>query len=196
MDTVRPAARERLLDTAGELFYRDGIRAVGIDTIVDRSGVARMTLYRHFASKDDLIAAYLERADERYWRWFEAAVGPPDAPLHGRIRGLFAALGDVLAATGHRGCPFLNAAAEFPDVAHSAHRIAAGNKRELRERLRAVLQEAGVRAPDTLAGQLVVLMNGAYASGAALGTAEPAVEAAEAAVQLVEANLPKAESFR
>ena len=189
MEATKPSARDRLLDTAAELFYRDGIRAVGIDTIVDRSGVARMTLYRHFASKDDLIAAYLERQDGLFRAWLEGAVGDPGTPLLERVRGLFDAMGAVLVATDLRGCPFQNAAAEFPDSAHPAHAVPAANKRWMRARLRSLAEEGGVDDADALAGQLVLLIEGALASAAVLSSAEPAVEARDAALKLAAAHL-------
>ena len=89
MATVAPAersARDRILDTVSQLFYRDGYHAVGIDTIVERSGVAKMTLYRHFPSKDDLIAAYLERANAEFWDWLDGEITGVDDP-HGEAPG-------------------------------------------------------------------------------------------------------------
>src|SRR5262245_66155474 len=107
----RPASapRERLLQTAGELFYEHGFQAVGIDRILAESGVAKMTLYRHFASKDELIAAYLEKADGEFWAWAEAAMSETSTPRE-RLIALLDALARHAVSPAGLGCPFQGAA--------------------------------------------------------------------------------------
>src|SRR6266508_4830585 len=105
------SARDRILDTASELFYRDGYQAVGIDTIIARSGVAKMTLYRHFRSKDDLIAAYLEDANQQFWTWFEAALGQGNP--REQLTALFEGVQQLDASPSCYGCKFQHAAADF-----------------------------------------------------------------------------------
>lgn len=186
-----PSARERLLAAAGELFYRQGIRSVGVDEIVAKADVAKMSLYRSFPSKDVLAASYLEAVDRRYWRWWdEAAARHPDDP-RALLRTLFRGLVKRTTSAEWRGCPFTNAATEFPEPDHPARRVAEANKRELRRRFVALCRALGARRPALLADQFVLLFEGAYASAQTFGPAGPAAAAAEAADALIEAATVK-----
>ena len=120
---VRPAAetREHILDVAEQLFYRDGIRATGVDRITDAAGVAPTTLYRLFGSKDDLVAAYVDRFAAGYRDWMDAITAAPDADPRDRILAVFDGLTDAARADGFRGCPFLMTLAEYPDPNSAAH---------------------------------------------------------------------------
>src|SRR3954469_6954167 len=136
----RKTARDRVLETAAELFYRNGIRAVGVDTIIARSGVAKMSLYRNFPSKDDLVVAFLEMRNRLYWdRWDHVVARHPGDP-RAQIAALFAATRRRVSADDYRGCPFINTAVEFPDLAHPARVLVLANKRETRARLRALAE--------------------------------------------------------
>lgn len=163
------SARDRLLTTARSLFYREGARAVGIDRVLAESGVAKMSLYRYFPSKDDLIRACLQEQDEEYWSHWDAAV----AEVHGgpvaRLRSLFARLAKRSAEADYRGCAFLNTAADFPDPEHPARGVIIEHKRKLYDRLLRLAEEAGARDPKALARQLVLLTNGAQATSGMLG---------------------------
>ncbi len=160
--------RQRILEVARDLFYREGVRAVGVDTIVARSGVAKMTLYRYFPSKDHLVVAFLEDSNRRYWEWWDAVIAHhPNDPLQ-QLSDLFEALERKVTARSYRGCPFINTSTEFPEVSHPGHRIIVANKREVRSRLRALAEAAGARQPEVLAEQLQLLMDGAYACAQAL----------------------------
>src|SRR6266545_3180182 len=108
------SARDRILDTASELFYRDGYQAVGIDTIIARSGVAKMTLYRHFRSKDDLIAAYLERSNAEFWAWLDGEIAAARSP-RAKLIASFDATAKLASSVRCLGCTFQAAASEFPD---------------------------------------------------------------------------------
>jgi len=183
----RVSARERILEAAACLFYRDGIHAVGVDTIIAESSVAKMTLYRHFPSKDDLIAAYLERSNQRFWAWLEgemAGVADPRA----RLLRAFRALGRQATSPSCRGCGFQGAAAEFPDPAHPAHKVALAHKRQILERFTALGREAKLRSPETLARQLLLLMDGAWVAARMFGPRNPAAGVAEAARALIAAR--------
>jgi AcrR family transcriptional regulator len=160
--------REHVLAVAHDLFYWHSIKGTGVDTIAAEAGVAPTTLYRLFASKDDLVAAYVERASGHYKRWFTDATahGTP----HERIRSLFDALIDQVQPDRCRGCPFLMAMAELPDASQRAHRLAVETKAWVRARV-------GELAGDTLADQLVLVMEGVYASVQALGVDGPARQA-------------------
>ena len=180
--------RERLLAAAGELFYRRGIHAVGIDEVIAAAGVAKMSLYRHFASKDELIAAYLEECDAGYWRrWDDIVARHPGAPRQ-QLRALFAWLAHHATKPDWRGCPFINAATEFPAPDHPARRVAEANKRKLRQRLLALARAARARQPERLADQLTLLFEGAYSSALTYGANGPARAVAAAAEALLDAH--------
>jgi AcrR family transcriptional regulator len=187
-ETKKPA-RQRILDTASEMFYRDGVRAVGIDAIIARSGVAKMSLYRNFPSKDTLVAAWLEDRNAFFWqRWDKA-----EASRAGQPRAQLEAILDMVAATAShprwRGCPFLNTGTEFPEPEHPAHVVILAHKRAVRERLRALAAAAGARAPDLLAQQLQLLIDGAYSIGQSLGPDGPAASVASAGRTLIAAQI-------
>lgn len=184
----RPA-RERILDVAKDLFYRQGIRAVGVDAIVAAAGATKPSLYRNFPSKDDLVVAYLKFRDEQYWRWWDDTVARHPGQPRQQIIALLKSLAGRSTRPGYRGCPFTNAAIEFPEPAHPGRAVAAANKAELRRRLRGLAAATGAREPDRLGDQLFLLMEGAYASGQIMGPAGPALHLAEAADALIQAQL-------
>ena len=161
--------REHILAVAHDLFYWHSIKGTGVDTIAAAAEVAPTTLYRLFASKDDLIAAYIERASRHYKQWFTDATAegsPAD-----RIRSLFDALIEQVQPEHCRGCPFLMAMAELPDASAKAHALAVETKAWVRAQL------AALSTSDELADQLVLIMEGVYASVQALGVDGPARQA-------------------
>jgi AcrR family transcriptional regulator len=166
--------KERILATASALFYRKGVRAVGVDLIVEKAGVAKTSLYRHFGTKDDLVAAFLKREDEDFWgQWNKVAANHADDPkaeLDAQLGWIAARLG----RPGYRGCPQINVAAEFPEADHPARKVADDHKREMRRRLKTIAERIEVRRPDELAGQLSLLINGAFVSAQTIGAREAA----------------------
>ncbi|ATL82086.1 TetR/AcrR family transcriptional regulator [Streptomyces malaysiensis] len=158
MGVLTPAAR-RVLDTAAELFYGQGINAVGVDLIAKRAGVTKKTLYDRFGSKETLVAAYLRERDERWRAWLTAEVGK--SPPADRALATFDALAEWVRRENPRGCGFVNAAAELPDAAHPARQVIADQKHWLRGYLRELCEQAGVAAPDELADELLLLHEGA-----------------------------------
>ncbi|ANJ26163.1 TetR/AcrR family transcriptional regulator [Agromyces aureus] len=162
--TGTSVAREKLLATASELFYREGIHAVGVDRIIGEAGVTRATFYRHFPSKEDLVEAYLGVEDATIRGAFARAGEATDDPgllLELVIEGL----ADDVARLHTRGCPFINAAAEYPE-ADSGVRVAVGEHRAwFRDTLEALLTGSGARHPDLAAGQLVLLRDAAMVGG-------------------------------
>ena len=190
-DAAKPArARDRVFDTACDLFYRKGIRAVGVEEIVSTANVSKISLYRSFPSKDELVAAYLEARSAWYWRWWDEVTGRHPGDPKAQLLAVFRSLVRKVTSEGYRGCPFANSATEFPDPGHPGRRIAEANKRELRARLAALCRELGARDPALLADQLLLLMEGAYAIGQSLGTAEPVHAVVQAADALIEAQSP------
>ncbi|HXZ01941.1 MAG TPA: TetR/AcrR family transcriptional regulator [Stellaceae bacterium] len=184
-----PSARERLLEAAGELFYRQGIRPVGVDEVVAKADVAKMSLYRSFPSKDELAAAYLEANDAWYWERWDNVIGQWESQPREQLRALFRGLAKRATQADWRGCPFTNAATEFPEPGHPARKVAERHKQELRRRLFALARAVGARRPAQLADQLVLLFEGAYASAQTFGAQGPAAAVAEAADALVAAQL-------
>jgi AcrR family transcriptional regulator len=182
------AARERILDTAEELFYQEGIRAIGIDTVIERSGVAKMSLYRNFASKEELIAAFLARRNEKYWQWWDSIMARhPESPEQ-QLDDLFTALPERICRPGYRGCSFLNAATEFPDAGHLGRRAALEHYQELRQRLLALCRRLKVAKPKQLADQLLLLIEGAYTAGGILGYQDAARSVSPAAAELIRSH--------
>jgi AcrR family transcriptional regulator len=184
---TKTSAREKILDAAGRLFYQQGFRAVGIDTIIAEAGVAKMTLYSHFPSKDDLIVAYLERSDAEGWKWMEDATARSETPKE-KLIAIFEALSERADSAVCFGCPVQATAAEFPDPEHPGHKVALTNKEKVRAHLRELAEQAGLRSPEALADQLMLLMDGAYASSRMFGPGNPARHVGGAAKALIEAH--------
>ena len=196
-DQAAKSARTRILEAAADLFYREGIRAVGVDAVIAHSGVAKMSLYRNFAGKDELVAAFLEYRDELYWAWWDKVVARhPDDP-RAQIRAIFETVGKRTAHPDYRGCPFINTAVEFPDSGHPGRVVALANKLELRARLRALAEAVGAHDPAMLADQLLLLLEGTYVSGQTIGSEGVGEKAAAAAADaLVEAAVEAARKAR
>jgi len=181
-------ARDRILDTAFGLFGTYGVRAVGVDTVIAASGVAKATLYKHFRSKDDLVLAYLDRVDT-IWRTAladAAAAAGPDP--RDQLVGLFDALRSAARRHGYRGCPFINTAAEAPGT--RVHARTAAHKATVQRWIGDLATRAGAPNPAGLATALTLVLDGGLAAGAV--TADPAVAdaAKDAARTLVTAALP------
>jgi AcrR family transcriptional regulator len=167
-----PSARERLVATATELFYQDGIRAVGIDTVLAKSGVAKSTLYRTFASKDELIAAVAAEQNRRFWQWWDQVEQQnADSPRQ-LVEALFIGVVEQISRSTFRGCPFINLATEFPGHTHPGTAIVCANKQTVRQRLRKLSAAMGARDPVRLGDQLALLMDGAYGQAITLGTSD------------------------
>jgi len=186
VDGEKRPARERILDTAAELFYREGIRAVGIDTIIARSGVAKMSLYRNFASKDDLVCAYLERSMVQHAAWWDRVTARHPGDPRAQMKAIFTALGHWIDHPKFQGCPFTTAAAELRDPANPARVLALAHKRMVRDRLYTLAAAADADDPDRLCGQLQLLMEGAYAAGRVLDLGPGNEAVASAASSLID----------
>jgi AcrR family transcriptional regulator len=179
------SARERILATASELFYREGIRAIGVDTVVERSGVSKTSLYRLFDSKDALIAAFAAEKDRLFWAWWdrveEQHADNPRALLEALLSGIAKWIGNP----AYRGCPFLNLTTEFPDHKHPGRVIAKGNKEEMRARLATIVAKLGAADPNRVASQLVLIINGAYVTGLMTEPADLKGDLVDAAMKLL-----------
>jgi AcrR family transcriptional regulator len=185
-----PSARERILKAAIELFYQEGIRAIGIDTVIAESGVSKTTFYRTFDSKDELIAAFVAERNQTYWIWWDKIVAKHEDDPRTLLDALLAGVAKQISRTGFRGCPFLNAATEFPDHDHPGRMVACANKDEMLARLTAICARIGVSEPERIGAQLFLLVNGAYAAGQMAGDIDLATNLIEAAGSLVGCSSP------
>jgi AcrR family transcriptional regulator len=184
--TRRPAAatREHVLDVAQELFYWQGIHATGVDRVARAAEVGPTTLYRLFASKDDLVTAYVQRGADGYREYLEAATR--DGEPRARILALFDAVLEQVQPETCRGCPFLMALAEYPDADSPVHQAAVAVKAWTRAYLRTLVDELGNDDPAALADQLALVLEGIYGSVQALTASGPTVQARAAVAALVD----------
>jgi AcrR family transcriptional regulator len=175
---AKPTMKDRILETADRLFYLQGIRAVGVDTIAAEIGISKRTLYNHFPSKDDLIAAYLGRRS--------VTLPASDKSPIDQILGTFDALERRFGARDFRGCPFVNAVAELGAEDHAVRQIATAFKDGRRARFRELLLRLGAPDADRLATQLQLLVDGAIAADLVHNDPSMAVAAKQAATVLLE----------
>jgi len=181
--------KEKLFQTAARLFYQHGYRAVGVDTIAAESGIGKMTLYRHYPSKDDLIVAFLRQSNKDFWGYFEQSTST--APTgRDKLLAFFEALQSYVISPKCYGCPFINVATEFPDPDYAGHQVALEHKQAVRARFVQLAREARAHQPEALANALLLLMDGAYMAARMYGPSpdSPAASVAEAAQQLIDAN--------
>jgi AcrR family transcriptional regulator len=169
--------RDHLVETALELFCRDGFHATGIDKILAESKVAKMTLYNHFKSKDELILATMRRLDEQFRNMLMREVERRGTTPRERLLALFDVLEDWFASGGFAGCPFVNASAEFADPDNPIHVAAAENKRLVFGYVRSLTTAAGASDPDGLAKGIALLMEGAVIMAFVAGQADAASQA-------------------
>jgi AcrR family transcriptional regulator len=177
-DEEKPSLREHILNIADELFYREGIRATGVDTIIAKSGVAKTTLYRYFLSKDDLVVAYLERRNQNFWELMEAEIAKyPNEPTQ-QLIAVFQWLDELIPKPDCLGCPFLMTTAEFGELNYPGHQVAIAHKQAVRDRLIQLSQQAGVVDPQELSANLLLLMDGAFAQRRLFGVVAVSLEKA------------------
>ena len=153
--------REQLIETALRLFARHGYRATGIDTILAEAGVAKMTLYHHFKSKDELIVAALRRRDAEWRGWFMDRVSKFAATPRARLLAVFDVLEEWFRDREYHGCSFGQAATEFRDPRHAVHKMASEHKQQLLAYFRELASAAGAKDAELLAQQIALLVEGA-----------------------------------
>jgi len=188
-DAKRPNARERIFVTAGKLFYSKGIRAVGVDTIAEQANTTKMSLYRNFPSKNELVAEWLRDHDTRFWQTWDAMVARHPKDPRRQLKAAFALLEQHIADPKTRGCPVANAAVELTETKHPARKVIAAHKAALRARLADLCTRVGARRSGLLADQLFLLMEGAQVTVQTLGRRGPAKNVGRAAEMLIEAHL-------
>ena len=159
--TRRSAARDRIMAAADRLFYAEGIHSVGVHRLVEESAVTRVTFYRHFPSKDDLITGYLEDRARRSRRRITQVIEDSNGDARAALRELGRVLTNETFAIEYRGCPFINASAEFAAPGHSARVLAAAQRAWTADTIERLLRDMGHRAPARTARQLLMLQTGA-----------------------------------
>jgi AcrR family transcriptional regulator len=177
---------DRIMQTARDLFYRRGIRAVGVDTIACQAGTNKMSFYRCFGSKDELVAEYLRGQERDAWVWWDATIAVHAGNARAQIESLFDAQLTRSCASESRGCALANAAVEIPETGHPARAVVEGFKSELRRRFRELARAAGARDADTLGDSLMLLWEGSYLTRLTFaGDHSPAETASKAARSLI-----------
>lgn len=179
-------ARQRILETADRLFYQEGVRTVGIDRIIAEAEVAKMSLYNHFPSKDDLILAVLQYREERVLEFFRAAMERHGKRTKDKLRAFFAALKEWFESPGFRGCAFQNATIELADPAHPGTQFVRGHKRRFTEILRGFVEESVGKSASKLVPMVAMLVEGAIVTAVVHGSADAAEVARDAAFKLVD----------
>ena len=183
----RPA-RDRIFETARELFYQHGIRAVGVDAIAHEADATKMTLYRNFPSKDELVAEVLREQERDYWIWWDEITGCTCGDPRVQLEAIFDAFETKACDANVHGCPLSNAAIELHEVDHPAQKVSVAYKQQLHARLVDLCKRAG--APDDdLADGLMLLMEGSYTARVTLGPLGPVRAVARAGRSLIKAHL-------
>lgn len=185
----RRTAAQRLREVARDLFYKQGIRATGVEELCRVAGTTKISLYRAFPSKDELVAAILRDDCSQEAGWYEAATGR-SLPARERPAAFLAAAVAELRQPGFRGCSLGLAIAELPDPAHPARKVADAHKRKVRDGLRAMCAEAGATDPDRLGDALMMLTEGAFSSAAYLGAEEAAASLEGSGAALLASAIP------
>jgi AcrR family transcriptional regulator len=183
----KASAREQILETATRLFYQRGFRAVGIDMIIAESGVAKMTLYKHFSSKDELIVAYLQRSNEAWWQWVEQVTKPLEGNPKRQLEIVFEDVAKLASSPQCLGCTFTSAAGEFPELDHPGHVAATEHKRQVLLKFQDLAKAAGLREPKTVAEQLALVLDGAWNVARLFGPNSHAKQVAKLAKMIIAA---------
>lgn len=185
---IEKSTRHRILSVAGELFYGQGIRNVGIELICKEAGIKKPTLYHHFGSKDGLIAAYLEDQDEKVLAGLTRTAEQAGGSVADKVAAIFERVAQAAPRASWKGCPFLRGAAEFAgDRDHPARKLASAHKHRFERWLADFLADHDVSDPLPLARQLTVLLDGAVSHVFLHGDKDYALEAGRAARTLIEA---------
>jgi AcrR family transcriptional regulator len=183
--------RERILAVAGELFYRNGIRAVGVDAIAEAAGTNKMTLYRHFSSKDELVAEYLRQAAKgEAASWDRLQAQHPGDPL-AQLRAWLKDMAGHVVNRDERGCPLVNAAVELADKDHPARRVIEECKAASRARVIGLCRAAGLKEPEQLADELNIMLEGARVTAQSVGADGLGARLKRMSEALIAAHAPK-----
>jgi AcrR family transcriptional regulator len=162
---VASPMRDRLLQSASELFYAQGLRAVSVDKVIDHAGTTKVTFYRHFKSKDDLVVDYLERSAAQEREAIESAIARGAGDVHAALRAISELLGVMACSPGFRGCAFINAAAEYPDPDSAVRRTVQAHRDWCKTTFEQLVAPLGVPDAAGVADDLMLLRDGAMVAG-------------------------------
>jgi len=188
---AKTRVRDRIFETACDLFYRHGIHGVGVDAIAAEAGSNKMSFYRSFASKDALVAEYLREQEREYWDWWDATVARYPGDPRRQIEALFEAQLEIAMTNSCRGCALGNAAAEISDDEDELSTLVRAYKEKVRKRLHAMAEATGARDADRLGDALMLLLDGGYFTRLVFPLGSGPISAALPAVRaLIDAHLP------
>ena len=188
----KPRVRDRIFETACELFYRHGIRAVGVDTIASEAGTNKMSFYRSWPSKDELVAEYLRNEEREGWEWWDEMMAPHAGDPRKQVEALFDAHSKETCKMDSRGCPLANAAVEITEPEHPARVVVEKYKTEMRRRFRKLARDMGADEAEVLGDALMLLWEGSYLTRLTFQCQHgPAHNAGKAARSLIEAYCAK-----
>ncbi|BAT57714.1 HTH-type transcriptional regulator YjdC [Variibacter gotjawalensis] len=190
-DKPKVAPRERILAAASDLFYRQGIKSVGVDAIAEAADTNKMTLYRHFGSKDDLVAACLHQFADEVAQWWQEIVDAHPGQPREQIKAWLSECGECVTDPEDRGCALINAAIEISDKDHPARKVVEDFKRREHDRLTTLCADAGATEPAQLADELFLLMEGARVCSQSMGPEGPSQRMCRMGEVLLDARLPK-----
>jgi AcrR family transcriptional regulator len=179
--------RDRIMKTASDLFYRYGIHAVGVDAIASEAGTNKMSFYRNFASKDELVAEYLRSEEREGQLWWDETLAAHAGDPRQQVESLFDALVQNNCEEDSRGCALANAAVEITEPDHPARPVIERHKADMRQRFRRLARDMGAREPNALGDSLMLLWEGAYVARVTMGVDGPVQGAAKAARALIAA---------
>lgn len=165
LGAVKVSMRERLVEAANELFYTEGIRAVSVDRVIERAGTTKVTFYRHFKSKDDLVVAHLERCAEQERAGLGAAIASASGDAGRTFELIAGTFGAMAQDAGFRGCPFINASAEYPDPMSAVRQTVDHHRTWCKETFEQIVQPLGLPDPTGVAADLMLLRDGAMVAG-------------------------------
>jgi AcrR family transcriptional regulator len=186
---AKPRVRDRIFRTACALFYQRGIRAVGVDAIACEAGTNKMSFYRNFASKDELVAEYLRDQEREGWAWWDGIVAAHQGDARAQLEALFEAHVKRMNGCDSRGCAFANAAIEIPDES-PARLVVENHKQEVRRRFRKLARDMKARDADALGDALMLLWEGSYLTRLVFpGRQGPMQSVVRAARTLIDAHM-------
>lgn len=186
-ESPKPRVRDRIFETACDLFYRHGIRAVGVDTIASEAGTNKMSFYRSWASKDELVAEYLRSEESDGWIWWDDIIALHPNDPRKQVELLFEAHVKSTCRQESRGCALANAAVEITEPDHPARTVVENYKAEMRRRFRKLAHDMGARDADVLGDSLMLLWEGSYLTRLTFQCQNgPARNAAKAACGLIQ----------
>ena len=189
MARTKTNAREKILSVADELFYQQGIRAVGVDTIIAKSKVAKTTLYKYFPSKDDLVVAYLESRNQLFWELLEERLKQYSNNPKQQLLEVFVWIDTLLDCDNSYGCPFLIVASEFPELDYPGHQIAITHKLRMQFRIKELIDLTKIKEAEELSTALLMLIDGAFVERRLFGRDQNRMSLEKASEMMIDSYL-------